>query len=310
MEMRLLEYAVEIYRKRSFTKAALSLCITQPSLSQQIAKLERDLGVRLFFRGHGSIEPTPEGIRFIEQAEQILQMRNDLLREMRERGEGMGRDLVIGTTAITGRHVLPPLLKEYGDRFPNVQIRLVEETTAQLTELTGQGLVDLSILALPIEDSRLTTKTMFSEPLYLALPRIHREWMPEEIRSLIPSDSTTVLPNSLHLHSLAQAPLILLKQGYGFRRTVLELCAKSGFQPTIAYETSSIETAQTLVAYGLGITIVPKMVIQQRSPSTPLYILLEPQSTRTLVFAYHRQRYLSLAAKSFIEIYDQSKEGR
>lgn len=311
MEMRLLEYALEIYRQRSFTKAAQQLCIAQPSLSQQISKLERELGVSLFYRGHGAVELTPDGVRFIEQAEQILRLRDDLIREMRERKEGFGRELVIGTTAITGGHVLPPLLQAYRERFPQVQVNLVEEATEQLEELTAKGIVDVSILALPLDDPRLATKTMLTEPIYVALPRMQKEWMSPEVTRWIQLSQDKLLQErdvatgSLSLAELAKAPFILLKQGFGFRQTVLELCAKKGFQPHIAFETSSIETAQSLVSYGLGVTLVPEMVIRQDSRPHPLYVPLDSQPTRTLVFAYRGDRYLSLAVQALLEVYEE-----
>ncbi|MFD1677056.1 LysR family transcriptional regulator [Alicyclobacillus fodiniaquatilis] len=308
MEIRLMEYVLEVYRKQSFTKAAASLCIAQPSLSQQIAKLERHLGVTLFYRGHGSVTPTPDGIRFVEQAEQLVKMHDDLEREMLERSEGMGHELNIGTTAITGGHVLPPLLQAFRAQYPNVQIRLVEESTENLTDLTVKGLVDIAILALPVADTRLATQPMFTEPLLLALPREIQTWMTEKIRQTVIQAYPNASPHQqteapdLPLSDLSTAPFIVLKQGFGFRHTVMELCAESGFQPNIAFETSSIETAQALVSYGLGITLVPEMVIHHHMPVAPLYASLTSAPTRTLVFAYRRERYLSLAARALLQV--------
>ncbi|AQS54870.1 LysR family transcriptional regulator [Novibacillus thermophilus] len=294
METRLLKYACEVYRKQSFTQAAKALNIAQPSLSQQIAKLERDLGVRLFFRDRNKVTPTPEGIRFFKRAEHILQLHEDLEREMREQSEGATGDLIIGTTVITGGHVLPPLLQSYQVQYPQVTVRLVEESTETITELTVKGHVDVSILSLPVEDSRLTTKTMLTEPLFLALPTTDEAWLPEGLTRQTPS---------VRLEELAGAPFILLKRGYGFRQTVLGLCAESGFQPRVAYETSSIQTALSFVKHGLGVTLVPEMVA--RNNIGPVYLSLASKPTRTLVFAYHKDRYLPNAARSFLDLYDR-----
>lgn len=303
METRLLKYALEIYRQQSFTKAAESLKIAQPSLSQQIAKLEQELGVRLFFRESRKVTPTPEGIRFLKKADNILRLHNDLEREMREQNEGMGSDLTIGTTVITGGHVLPPLLHSYKESYPGVHVRLVEESTEKLTDLTVKGHVDLAILALPVEDPRLTTKAMLTEPLFLALPRTIKKWMSEDVQMLV-SSSADDTSTALALKSVANAPFILLKKGYGFRQTTLALCAESGFQPHIAYETSSMQTALALVTYGLGVTLVPEMVA--RSNNGPLYVPLESRPTRTLIFAYREDRYLNKAAQAFLNTYDES----
>ncbi len=333
--MRLFEYVLEISRQGNFTKAAASLCIAQPSLSQQVGKLEKDLGVTLFYRGRGAVTPTPEGVRFLDQAEQIIRMRDDLEREMRERSEGVGQELTIGAPAITGGHVLPPLLEAYGQRFPQVRVKLVEESTEKLEDLAVRGLTDITILALPVDDHRLSSNIMLTEPLYLALPPTVRPWMPRTVASLVEaaqgeagSGSTgydwpvldqvgqgrsgqagPVWPDGqISLGELSQAPFILLKHGYGFRTTVLQLCADNGFAPTVTYETSSIETAQSLAAHGLGVTLVPQMVART-SKQRPLYVALTPQPTRTLVFAYRKDRYLSLAARSLLEVYDDSFRG-
>lgn len=296
METRLLQYAVEIYKQKSFTRAAHQLRIAQPSLSQQIAKLENELGVRLFLRGRGKVIPTSEGLHFLRKAEKILQMHEDLKREMLEQRESMSRELTIGTTVITGGHVLPPLLQSFRHRYPQVQIRLVEESTAQIIKLTTKGQVDLSILALPVENTQLTIKKMLTEEIFLALPRVPQPWLPLDL------PFSTTRPVSLKL--LAHAPFILLKKGYGFRQTTLELCAESGFQPRIAFETSSIHTALALTKHGLGVTLVPKMVISE-GPSDLLYLPLDSHPTRTLVFATQKERYQSLATQAFLQLYDQ-----
>ncbi len=298
MEMRWIEYALEVYRKRSFTRAAVQLSVAQPSLSQQVAKLERELGVTLFERGHSAATPTEAGWRFIEYAENILRLRDDLAREMQERGQGMGKDLVIGAPAITGGHVLPPVLQAFTSRFHDVRVRFVEETTEALEELAVSGATDLTLLSLPLRDERLAVRRVYTESLYLAVPEassscaLHADACSEQVSTM----------KSIALSDYASSPFILLKHGYGFRETVLSLCAEAGFQPYVAYETSSIETAQSLVACGLGVTIVPAMVRRIGTPR-PRYLMLDTQPTRTLVFAFRNDRYLSLTAEAFLDVF-------
>ncbi|WP_245926299.1 LysR family transcriptional regulator [Sulfoacidibacillus thermotolerans] len=293
--MRWIEYALEVYRQASFTRAAEAMCVAQPSLSQQVAKLERELGVVLFERGHSAVTPTEAGRRFIHYAEEILRLRDDLAREMHERGQGMGKELVLGAPAITGGHVLPPVLHAFTSRFPQVRVRFIEETTEALEELAVSGVTDLTLLSLPLRDERLAVHALFTEPLYLAVPQ---ELAPKECKGFREEAQLRV-----KLSDFASRPFILLKQGYGFRDTVLALCAEAGFQPLIAYETSSIETAQALVANGLGVTVVPAMVRRVGSPK-PAYLLLDSEPTRTLVFAYRKDRYLSLVARAFLEVFE------
>lgn len=139
MDIKVMEYAAEIARRQSFTKAAEHLHIAQPSLSQQIKKLENELGLPLFHRSHGSVTLTPHGRRFIEKAEDIIRSRDDLLREMQERSQGIGHKLSIGIPAVTGRYIFPPLLKQFLARYPHVEVQLVEKDPVSLEEMTAKG---------------------------------------------------------------------------------------------------------------------------------------------------------------------------
>ncbi|MFJ7974229.1 LysR family transcriptional regulator substrate-binding protein [Peribacillus sp. NPDC096379] len=129
--------------------------------------------------------------------------------------------------------------------------------------------------------------------------------MPEKIKQRM-SSTKLIKQNALPIEFFANCPFILLKQEYGFRRTVLELCARGKFEPQIAYETSSIETAQSLVGHGLGLTVVLEMIIHWSAYLTSLaYMRLDSNPTRTLVFTYNRKRYLSMNEKALIEIYEK-----
>lgn len=299
METRLLKYALEIARQGSFTRAAEEVRIAQPSLSQQIAKLEHDLGLQLFERHRGAVTPTGDGERFLKQADRIVQLHDDLEREMAERRAGMGRELVVGTPVITGAHILPPLLAAFQTQYPHVRIQLFEDSPAQLETLTAAGRADLALLPLPITDERLTTRVLGTEAILAAWPPQPQPWIPAEIQDTLFGAGPK---RPLSLESLRQVPFVLLKSGYGFRQTVLELCAESGFQPDVAYETSSIEMAQSLVAHGLGVTLVPAMVRRSPGENRPRYIRVTERPSRTLAFVYRKDRYLTLGARALIDM--------
>lgn len=300
MEIRLFEYALEVARQRSFTKAAANLHITQPTLSQQIAKLEHELGVRLFYRDTSGILPTPEGIVFLKRAQQILEIKQDLERELFERVVGMGETLTLGATPLMVRHFLPSLLEQFQSRYPNVQIHLIEESPEVLHQITAQGSVDLSILALPVEDPRIATRPMFTEPIYVVLSKEPKPWMSDRLAFYVEKQISQI-----SLKELKNCPFILLKKEYRFRQTILELCAKAGFQPRIAYETNNVETAQAFAAHGLGVTLIPECFTRSAmiDKKQPLYLELDEKPTRTVVFAYRSDRYLGLAARALMDIY-------
>lgn len=154
----MMEYVMEVYRQQSFTKAAEKLHIAQPSLSQQIKKLEEELDTPLFIRKYGQVTPTPQGNRLIKRAETILKERDDLLREMGEAAYEVGKELMIGAPAVTGGYVLPSLLKTYCQTYPRVHVHLIEESPRELERRLLTGKLDLAILSLPVEHESLKTK--------------------------------------------------------------------------------------------------------------------------------------------------------
>lgn len=300
IEIRIIRYVLAIARHQSFTRAAAALHVSQPSLSQQIIRLERALGEALFVRQHDGATPTSVGEAFIERAEALMVVHDDLVREMEDHRERRTAILTVGAPSITGGHLLPPWLAQYHRKHSHVQVRLIEESPDRLELLTERGVTDLSILALPIRSAKLETRPILTEEILLALPARPTSWMPSACSAWYQTEPWDAPIVSLAL--LAMVPFILLKPSYGFRETVLGLCAAAGFQPQIVFETANIETAQSLAAHGHGVTLVPEMVRDGRDGG-PRYLHLEDSPTRTLVLARRHDRYLSYAAREFMAMW-------
>ncbi|KPN12865.1 LysR family transcriptional regulator [Bacillus australimaris] len=304
----MMEYVIEVYRQQSFTKAAEKLHIAQPSLSQQIKKLEGELNTPLFIRKYGQVTPTPQGSRLIKRAENILKERDDLLREMEEAAYEVGKELKIGAPAVTGGYVLPGLLKTFCQTYPHVHVQLIEESPRKLESLLLAGKLDLAVLSMPVEHESLKTKQMLTEPLLLAAPQSAMPWLTAELNDIIEQAAQKERHDQVvPFHLLEGVPFIMLKEGYGFRQVVTELCRHHGFQPKVAFETSHIQTAQALVKNELGVTVVPKMVAQEERNQVT-YLQIDSCPTRTLVFAYVEERYLTKAAQAFMNLYQKQEK--
>lgn len=225
-----------------------------------------------------------------------------MLREMGEAAYEVGKELNIGAPAVTGGYVLPGLLKTFCQTYPHVHVQLIEESPRELEKLLLAGQLDLAILSMPVEHESLKTKQMLTEPLLLAVPQTAQPWLTGELNEIInQADQKGAVPFRL----LEDAAFIMLKEGYGFRQVVTELCLHHGFQPKITFETSHIQTAQALVKNGLGVTVVPKMVAQEdRNEVT--YLKIDSCPTRTLVFAYVEERYLTKAAQALMDLYQKA----
>jgi len=287
MELRQLLYAIKIAEEKSFSKAAEQLHLAQPSLSQQIIKLEKELGVRLFERETSPLRPTYAGERFLETAHKILDLIEQLRKEMEDVGTLGGGSLSIGTLPITGAHIMPLVLPVFKEKYPGIEIKLIEETTANLELLTARGSTDMSILSLPIQESNLEWEEILKEEICLAVPGNHPLSKEKEV----------------DLKMLKDESFILLKKGQGFRHLSMKWCEEAGFVPRVVFESSNIETVQSLIAAGMGIGFVPRMVTRQKnSELTPVYLSFkDPKPYRTLVMAYRKGRYRSKASIAFLE---------
>jgi LysR family transcriptional regulator, hydrogen peroxide-inducible genes activator len=288
MEFRQLLYAVQIAAEKNFSRAAEKLHIAQPSLSQQLAKLEKELGVMLFHRTTNSVEPTHAGETFVQKAQRILDLVEQLKSEMNDISQLHKGKLVVGTLPITGSHILPPVLPEFAKRYPGLEVTLVEDTSATLERLTAEGAVDFSLLSLPIDEQIFDYQAFITEEISLALPENHRL-----------AQSQQPIP----VKELAGEQFIVLKKGQGFRQITMNICAQAGFEPSIVFESGNIETVQALVAAGMGVAFIPHMIAEaKKGRYVPIYKpLTDPVPSRTLIVAKRRGRYLSKAAEAFID---------
>ncbi len=292
MEFRQLQYVVQIAIDKNFSRAAEKLHIAQPSLSQQLAKLEKEIGLLLFQRNTNSVELTHAGNVFVAKAQHVLDMIEQIKKEMDDISQMRKGRLIIGSLPITGSHILPLVLPVFQSKYPEIEIILIEETSANLEVLTAKGQADISLLSIPIEEKSLMYKTVIEEKIRLALPPQHP----------LVKTNTKDENRSVALYTLKNENFIIHKQGQGFRQITLELCHKAGFTPTIVFESNNIETIQSLVAAGMGIALVPEMVTRTKwSHFVPEYLDLMECPTRTLVIAYRHDRYLSKAAEAFID---------
>jgi DNA-binding transcriptional LysR family regulator len=292
---------LQIAAERNFSRAAEKLHIAQPSLSQQLSKLEKEIGVLLFQRTTNSVEMTHAGALFMEKAQKILDMVEQLKKEMEDISQMRKGRVVVGSLPITGAHILPLVLPVFKEKFPDIDIVLIEESSSNLEQLTLGGQTDISLLSLPLADEALAYEPMIEEEIFLAVPPNH----PLASKRQPGADS----PQPVRLESLRSEPFIALKKGQGFRQITLELCEQAGFTPNIVFESSNIETVQSLVAAGMGIAFVPHMVTRNGwSQFAPAYLSLASHPTRTLVMAYRKGRYLSRAVEAFMSTFREVVE--
>jgi LysR family hydrogen peroxide-inducible transcriptional activator len=246
MEVHQLRYFCEVVRQGTFTRASEAQKVAQPSLSQQILKLEAELGGQLFDRMPRSAKLTVFGKAFLPRAELILRELEDAKTEILEMtGEEKGV-VVLGVIPTIAPYLLPPVLEGFSPRHPLVNIQVVEEITSELLERLHQGSIDMAIVALPVPGAEMSVTELFEERLLAALPENHPR----------------ARQKSLRLAELKDDPFLILKEGHCFRDNVIAACRESRTRPSVAFESGQFSTILAMVAAGMGVSAVPAMAAQ------------------------------------------------
>jgi DNA-binding transcriptional LysR family regulator len=288
MELHQLTYFVAVARHLHFTRAATELHVAQPSVSQQIRKLETELGTQLFHRMGRAVSLTPAGELLVPWAQRVLADVDQARVEIQElAGLRRGR-LAVGATPSISTILLPPALGAFHARYPGVMLMLREAGSRDLVRLLEQGELDLAVIILPVRHPILDTTPILDEELVLAVPPGHE---------LAGRDAVAVA-------ELGDVPLVMFRVGYDLRDTTLAAFRRAGFEPTIALEGGEMDSVLRLVGAGLGVAIVPRLVVEPGGPVVGVR-LRSPRLSRTVALANRRDRPLSRAAREFTAVVKQ-----
>ena len=294
MEMHQLRYVVAVARAGNFSRAAEQCHVSQPSLSQQIQKLEEELGERLFDRMKRQAKLTAHGEAFLPRALKILEEVDLARREASDARSLLRGRVIVGVLPTIAPYLLPAVLGDFAKRFPSVEIVAQEETTALLLKLANACEIDFAVASRPIQDRRMEVQDLFTEELRLALPPRH----------------SLTRKRTVRLADLEKEPFIVMKEGHCLGDQVLNFCERRDLKPTISFRTAQLETIQALVHSGVGISLVPAMAARKKRAGLPEYrSLVSPKPERKIVAIWPKQRPLSRAANElFKQIIANSKE--
>ncbi|MEU9837696.1 LysR family transcriptional regulator [Actinomadura sp. NPDC048032] len=286
MGSRQLEYFRAVARELHFTRAAETLQIAQPALSQQIRKLERQLGITLFERNNHRVELTPAGSALLEHAERILSDIAAVEDEMRGWAEGTrGRIRLGGARGLTAR--LARLLAEFSGEFPAVDVELREMNTEEMVAGLGGGRLDAAtVVRMPPQEEgrRLESLPLGEEPLVL----ITSVSAPLAGRYRVP------------VAALDGVDLVCYSPGSVIREIVLSALAAAGATARIRFETREYSTARAMASVGLAAAVVPRSVAEE--PGQPVSVVrLEPEPTWAPSLAWPAGRRPSPALAAFID---------
>ena len=270
--LRQLQYAVAIAETKSFRRAAERAHVSQPSLSTQIAELERAIGVRLFERDRRRVLVTPAGEELIERARRVLLDVEDFIDAARRHIEPLTGMLRLGVIPTLAPYLVPEVDPALRGAFPRLSLLWTEEKTSVLVERIQAGELDAALLALEANLGGLEYEVLGKDPFLLATPKDHQ------------LASTT---RSLKLEDLEGQRVLLLDEGHCLRDQALNLCTGAGAEE-LGFRATSLSTLSQMVAAGMGVTLLPALAVpvENRRGLLALRRFAEPAPHRTIVMAW------------------------
>ena len=303
------KYVYEVYKERSFTKAAQNLYISQPSLSARIKKIEEIIGEPLFDRSTTPLQLTEVGKVYIEAAEEITQIEQRVENYINDLAGLKTGNLAVGASTLFAAYVVPSLITQFNQKFPDVPIQLIEGNTAELEEMLGSNALDFVIDNYHY-DSILYNKELYCEEnILLAVPKHFA--VNEELGMYQLSYKNIKNKNYLSrkypavpLGRFADLPFIMLTQGNDTRTRGDRLCRNVGFKPNIVLEFNQQSTAYMASSTQLGATFISDILVSQLPTFENLvYYKLDGEEAKRKVFFYYKtHKYKTRVMEEFIRM--------
>src|SRR3954471_724202 len=283
-----LKYVVALAQERHFGRAAQKCFVTHPTLSLALAKLEDELGVKLFERNKSEVLVTSRGQAIVEQARRVLDEVSKIPHLARGGQDELTGPLRIGAIPTIGPYLLPDLIPILRKSAPQMHLVIEENLTGQLAPMLRDGELDVVIIALPFALPGVKTEVVYEEPFSVVVPEDH-PWA--ERKSVKPSE-------------LAEQNLLVLNNGHCFREQVLEACpGQSNTAMPEGRAGSSLETIRAMVASGLGVSVLPASALTARYASKMLRAVPfnAPVPSRKVALAWRTSFDRPLAVKTLAE---------
>ena len=304
MEMTKFRYVEMVAELRSFTKAAEKLYISQPALTKSIAKLERDLGVKLFDRSTTPVQLTYAGERYLAGMKNIAAMRYQLSRELEDISNMRKERLSVGIPDTRSQRWLPKILPIFLRERPGIDLRILEErSTGRLEQLLVQGQIDLAaIVTLPMATTGLDYEVIFEEQLLLLASPNHPIFADMNLSQV---DLSQKQLHYLRPERLEGQPYIAHGGEQGLRRAANQLFERFSIHPRQILEISNSSTARSLAKANMGFTLIPtnSVLTHKLKDNEVIYCTVtDPAMVRSVIVSYKKGQTASPAARCFIDI--------
>lgn len=298
-----MEYLLRIRREKGIARAAQSLYIAQPSLSQILMKLEEECGFALFTREKDGVRETNEGSRFLDQVEELAGIYRKMRRQLEE-FQQLKRGLVsFGIPINLGTSLLPDILPRFSALYPGVEVRFFENNSVELDRMVLEGRTDFNIMHFQSPKETLEYEILGVDPFCLAAPSSWGERLGLKEGEI----------GKRELKELEPEPFIMVARGQKLRQTADEILSQAQVKPKVLCSTKSMETAKRLVAAGMGLTLLPMSyttLMSDRKGILCVPISDELEASWKIVIAYPKGEELPCCCREFLRLLRQRMKER
>lgn len=299
VDIRHLEYFVQVAHHLNFTKAAMALHVSQPSLSKTIKGMEDELGVPLFYRSFRQLELTDAGKALLHNAKHVLNAYENLTSELNDVMDLKKGETKIGIPPIIGAAFCSEVISRYIDLFPYIDVSLIEVGSKKIKDGIREGTLDIGFICnTPLQMKEMETVQLIRDPLHLVVHTAHRLSKQKSIR----------------LADLEKESFIMYRQDFSLYDRIVEACSVSGFYPKIVCESSQKDFILEMVDAKLGIALLPSQISERIASNTIATIPLNDASVHLeLGMIWKRNEYLPFSVREFISVANEftlhAKEG-
>ncbi|MEY8355464.1 LysR family transcriptional regulator [Lachnospiraceae bacterium 54-53] len=303
------EYVYEVYKTKSFSKAASNLYISQPSLSATVKKIEKRLGSPIFDRSTSPIGLTECGQKYMEYVECIMDMENEFENHLNNLDQLRTGKLTIGGSNLFSSYILPPLLSRFMKKYPFIDVNMAEANTKNLEKQLFEGSLDLIIDNYPFPESLYDRHLFCVEHLVLAVPDtvpFAGSLKDKQLTAGGIRDNKHLEPSfpPVSIKEFMEFPFVLLRSGNDTRERSGLFFKDAHVTPAIALELDQQVTAYHVACYGMGIAFISDTLVKQVPPDPRItYFKLEDRVAARNIYFYHkRTRYITRAMEEFLKL--------
>ncbi len=303
-----MEYVYEVYKEKSFTRAAEKLYISQPCLSAAIKKIEEKIGMPVFERRYSAVRPTKIGEEYIKAVEKMMSIEKDFDSKINDINQIQYGHITVGGSNYVSSYILPLVAAKFAENYPKIEITLMEAGSTELDRMLNNEEIDLMIDSFDNDEVLHESYPIIKERILLAVPASSKSNKGLEKYQIHPHD---IFKGKADIDKVPKIPVekfrdenfILLKSGHNMHKYAMRVFKNKSFTPKIAFKLDQLSTSYRFTALGNGACFLTDTIFKFHDFKDEVVLYnLEESGTRTLYIAQKRNRYTSNAMERFIEL--------